>query len=225
MLEKTKEFNEFFSETYVLFRRIAAYSTYLEKLDSNYVNIGVINELRGVLYHLYGYLDEKQAAPEFMAANYIEAKEHLIRGYFDLFSAICTVLSDRITNFGEVYSIEIISEIYPLYYTVITPKLYNLFEEVSHVRTTRKIEDSPFKIIEANHAIVIELKDWYTTLVSLTEAFEKRKKLLKAKSNKDLFWKICIPLVALLLGFFLNHYVGNNTASKNNDTSIREKHR
>jgi len=225
MQDNSKEFNEFFKETYLLFRKVATYTAYLEKLDANYVNIAAINEIRGVLFHLYGYLDEKQANKEFIAANYIEAKEHLIRAYFDLFSGICTVITDIISNYGEIYSIEVITTLYPDYYTLVTPELFRLFEKISKARATRRLEVEPLSHLDEYDKIINQLKDWHTTLLSLIPAFEKKKQEIEKKkkeereeairkSNKDIYWKIGIAIATLILGFVLNHFVDFSKSQK-----------
>jgi hypothetical protein len=212
MNDKSREYNQFFSETYALFKNVTAYAVLLEKIDENQVEVASINELRGVLYHLYGYLDEKQEDDKAYSANYIEAIEHLHRAYFDLFSSICTILIEKIYNFSVVYPIEVISELYPLYFQEIIPDLYSLFEDISHVRSKRKIEGDPLKSLEKNHEIVIKLMGWYKTLTSLTDLFEKKKSQIEHKNAKeknknklDIFLRFAIPLIMFILGYLLSH--------------------
>jgi len=221
MDDKSKEFHKFFSETYLLFKKVTAYAVFLEKLDENQVDVAAINELRGVLFHLYGYLDENSDNPESFSANYIEAKEHLHRAYFDLFSTICTILIEKIYNFSEIFSIDVISAIYPSYFTEIIPGVYSLIEEISHVRTNRKIHDESLQTIEVNHEIVMKLINWQKSLTSLTNSFQEKKSLydqntakakhdeIKArkKERRDLLWRFVIPLLMLILGFLLNHLI------------------
>jgi hypothetical protein len=52
MTDISKELNEFFQETYILFEKTTQYAKLLENLGG-VVQVTYINELRSVLFHLY----------------------------------------------------------------------------------------------------------------------------------------------------------------------------
>jgi len=198
-----KEYKDFFTKTYALYKWVASYLLLLEKLDENYVNVGAINELRDIVSHLYAFIDKEQSNPESIVANHIKAKDHLERAYFDLFSALCTVLTDKITIFELKYSSQVLSEEYPNYYTHIRPVIHNLFDEEGDIRLNRDLSHIPS--MESNDEIIKELKGFHNSLIKTVPSFEAKKKLLKRKRFWRLFLTIGMPIIAVLIAYLLSN--------------------
>jgi hypothetical protein len=217
--DNTRPYNKFFEETYSLFKEVTSYALLLENIGGGKVEVTSINELRSVLYHLYAFLDNpKQDQGSHLELNYIEAKEHLYRAYYDLFTMLFSFISDNIYSYSKLYELSVINTFYPKYFTNITPELTIISEKVAHLRSDRQTNKKmPEEGIISNNGIVTILLQWYKELQSMTSAFiEAQEKInadkrsAKKKDRFDLILKISIPIIALVLGFLLNYFFIKN---------------
>lgn len=223
----SKEFNDFFHETQQLFKDITSYSLLYENLGGGTVGVTPINELRSVLFHLYSFLSvpDGSAKDRELVENYIEAKEHLYRAYYDLFMMICSFLIEDIQGYVTKYGVDVIVKVYPRYFSNVSPELIVILERISHIRTAR---DTNTKVPEAtkisNEEVITVLLQWHKELIGTTHLFVKAKELEDEKKKKemekedkskrkekiDLILKWVIPLVMLIAGFLLKDVIAKN---------------
>lgn len=203
MDDKTEEFNSFFNETYTLFKKVTSYAILLEKYGGGKVLVASINELRGVLFHLYNILDENGEQQK--TANLIEAKEHLYRSYYDLFSKICVILAEKIHSYQKKFGVETMASVFPDYYKEIFPRLNKLKQDISHVRSTREVGRGISDNNDKNHEIIIQLLDWNDSLESLTVALIEKRRVDRKKSNHNVVWVFVSSIIGAIVGAVLTY--------------------
>jgi len=194
MTDRSKEFNEFFQETYTLFEITAKYAKYLEFLGGK-VEVHYINELRSVLFHLYNYLDPSCDKTEKLEENFYGAREHLYRAYYDVFSLICVMGMKRISEYDQQFSHTILYKVCPEYFGI-ARKINNLKPIIAKIQNTKDVpteevptrrleataldtELSIFEKIERNEGYVTAIKNW------VDELDLKRKLLVEEQEAKD----------------------------------------
>lgn len=201
-------YEEFFKDTLEIFREQTTYMVLLEKY-SDKVHIGPINELRGALYHLYNFVGK----PNELKEQFIEAKEHVYRAYFDCFAMLAALLIERIQAFKTEFGIEIISAVFPDYFTRIKPEVQELILSIAKIRASRETVGTLQTNIEEirKSDVIALLLQWHTKLESLTNDFQEYKNNLKAKdvakTRKDWFLRILFlvfgTIITLLIKYFL----------------------
>jgi len=205
MPDKAREYDNFFNETYTLFKRVTSYAILLEKYGGGKVLVASINELRGVLFHLYNFLDEELSQENKQTVDYIEAKEHLFRSYYDLFSKLCAIFAEKIHGYQTRYGVEIMTSVFPDYYQIIFPGLNKLKQDISHVRSTRNMGKGISDNSDKNHAIIVQLLDWVDSLESLTLTFNKKAQAEKKKTRYIVMWMFASAIVGALIAVILTY--------------------
>lgn len=211
MNDKSKELNAFLNETYMRFGQITEYTILLEKAGGGKVHVNVINELRSVLFHLYGFLDPPdENNPEPAVKAHVDALEHLNRAYYDVWGLMSSFLIKTIRGYSSMYSFKVIHQCYPEYFTRIIPEINTLSNRIAEIRSGRKTTTQ--QVIINNDTIAIML-DWQSELASRTNVFIEHQEIEndeKSKAKKkdilDLVIKICWPIVGIILGVALNHF-------------------
>ena len=216
--DKILDYDSFFNETYPVFKEVTRFAVLLENIGGGKVEVTSINELRSTLYHLYALLDNTEGdTQDHVLKNYIEAKEHLYRAYYDLFTMLCTLFTDNLYSYSKTYDLDVIHKVYPKYFSNITPELTVIVERISNFRSIRQTNGKMSGLgFISNNEIITVLLQWFKEMQSLTNVFiemqtgiNDSKKKEKQKNRLDLVLKILIPLIALILGFLLNHFFGN----------------
>jgi hypothetical protein len=221
----SKEYNEFFNETRKLFAQVKKYTLLYENLGGGTVGVAPLNDLRGTLDHLYAFMNdfEGENNTRGIAENFIEAKEHLYRAYYDLFTMTSSYLIDEIQAYVVKYGVEVLVKVYPRYFTDVSPELIIIFERIALIRTARETNSKvPDIATITNDQVLTVLLKWHKELLGTTNLFVEAKKLEdakkekeaeaekkgKKKEKKDLILKWVIPISMLILGYFLKKYNG-----------------
>lgn len=210
MNDKSKELNAFFNETYSRFAEITEYAILLEKIGGGKVQVNVINELRSVLFHLYGFLDNPDASnPDPASKGHVDALEHLNRAYYDIFSLISAFLIKAIREYSTTYSLKVIHQVYPEYFTRIIPEINAISKRIAEIRSGRKTTKQQGV---TNSDTITVMLDWHSELVSRTNVLiefqdleDDEKHKSKKKDRIDLLLKIFLPIGGVILGVILNH--------------------
>ncbi|RYU89419.1 hypothetical protein EWM62_13920 [Mucilaginibacter terrigena] len=193
MADKSKEFHEFFQETYALFEKTTQYAKYLETLGDK-VEITYINELRSVLFHLYSYLDKAcENDDKKFEENYYGAREHLYRSYYDVFSLICVILIKKFKNYSDDFSHSVIHAVYPAYFSKIMVELAEVQKLISKIHSSKQLNEqlsseidpqltTAEKIIK-NEKITTVLMNWDVELLAYTGLFveHQQERILEEK--------------------------------------------
>lgn len=204
-------FQQFFEETYPIFEETKKYSLLIEKLGGK-VEIGPINEQRSTLFHLYRF----NGKPEEIQQHYIEAKEHLYRACYDTYVILVGILMDKIYSVKETFGVEIIVAVCPDYYNRIAPELNSLLQEIVKIRgdrlTNHDVAGKTYSVVHRERYETIRiLLEWHQQLESLMNLFVEYRDELREKerrkSNKELFIRISIAVISILITLAVEKYI------------------
>ncbi|SFA54832.1 hypothetical protein SAMN04488511_11422 [Pedobacter suwonensis] len=223
----SKEYNDFFNETHQLFTDVKSYTLLYENLGGGTVGVAPLNDIRSALDHLYSFLNVPSGAnnKRGVTENYIEAKEHLYRAYYDLFMMICSFLIDEIQAYVPKFGVEVLAKIYPKYFSHVSPELVVILERIAQIRHARQTNSKvPEAIKISNEEVITVLLQWHKELLGTTHLFveaknvedgKKQKELEKEEKTKkkeklDLILKWVIPFVMLIAGFLLKDVIAKH---------------
>lgn len=172
-----------------------------ENFDPHHsVYLSPLNELRNVLDHVMRSFNNPSKIDE----EYHEAKEHLYRAGYDAFEVLSINIGDNIVKCVEKYDVEIISIIFPYYFTDIKKHLINIKVELARVRALKKM-DSPIGITNFT-----PYQEKITELISHLKICEENIPTLQAekrrRKNKWLvnnLWGIIVGLIIGIVGLYL----------------------
>jgi hypothetical protein len=206
MKDISEKLYNFFSETYDIYIKVKKYAVLLEKVSGGKVEVASINELRGVLFHLYSYLDKPEhTKAEHITENYYDAKEHLFRAYYDVFSILTELLTEKIHSYSINYNTAVICKVCPKYYQEILPGISTFAEQIADIRSVRQNNKTPELSVIGNDEVIIILHDWFKTLQSLTPSFEKAKKEHIQEKLKGVIYQIYIPVICVIVTIILSY--------------------
>jgi hypothetical protein len=165
-----------------------------ENFDGDHdVYLSPLNELRNTLDHIMRCL----IYPNKLDNEFNEAKEHLYRAGYDAYEVLAINVGSAIVHSIEKYDTEIITSIFPNYYTDVKPALLDVKAELADTRAHKKLNPetgtksfTPYKDKIAN--LILQLRRCIEQIPHLQA--EKRKKQTKN------FWKI---LGGILIGVII----------------------
>jgi hypothetical protein len=191
---------------------------------SNDVLLSPLTEIRNSLDHIMRsliYTDKVDIELD-------EAKEHLYRAGYDAYEVLAINVAQTIVKIIEEYEVEIISSVFPKYYSEIKPNLVDIQVELGEARAHKRLNPdtgtksfTPYK--EKISTLIKQLKACQGHVPSLQS--EKRKK--RSKDRKALFIAIStgvlIGIIATILGTWAydNYFKkGESKPQTNQGTSI-----
>ena len=178
--------------------------------DERKMNIAPINQLRSALDHIFKAICNAQNEQQ-CDYQLKEAKEHLDRAGYDAFEILASIIGLKIIQSLNRYSTNTITEVFPDYYRIIKPRLIDIKESVSLLRSEQKIESE--KSFSNYFDQISELKDIdkkVTCMIpSLEEFHTKRNKESRQEYRKKykiviIGWIITglVTIIAALIGIF-----------------------
>jgi hypothetical protein len=191
-----------FNELKELYAQVKECILLAENFDPDHsVYLSPVNELRNALDHIMRSYDAGEKIDE----EYQEAKEHLYRAGYDAYEVLSINVADKIVEIVEVYPTEIISLIFPYYYTEIKKNLISIKVELANVRARKKTHENgvdisnftPYK--ERVTHLIEHLKVCEENIPSL----QNEKRTRKNRSYFNNFWGIIIGLVVGVGGLFI----------------------
>ena len=178
-----------------------------ENLDPNQNTfLGPINEFRNVLDHLIRSIDTDEHKQDY---EINEAKEHLYRAGYDCYELVVSFLGQSINSLTSKYDSEIISTIFPKYYSEIKPELLKLQIQLAKIRSEKTIDpNTKEKSFDEYILIMTQLIEFKKLIDAMIPEFENEKAKKKANSRKkvvnDVLVKAVIAGGSGLIAFLLS---------------------
>ncbi len=133
-----------------------------------------------------------------------EAKEHLYRAGYDAYEVLAINVAEKIIKIIEVYNAEVITTVFPKYYTDVKPGLIDIKVELADARAHKRLNPetgtksfTPYKDRVAN--LIKQLKVCDEHVPSLQKEKSSRKK--KAMFNTII--GVVIGVVVTIVGLYL----------------------
>lgn len=188
-----------------LYLRVKKVIIQAENFDPlKYTYIAPINELRNTLDHVMkGALCNNSTD---LKDDFVEAKVHLHRAGYDVYEIFASNLGLGIVKSVEKYSSEVISRVFPQYFTDIQPIIIEVQKELSDVRSKKNIDGNghidSFEVYEKN---IDNLIDIYKTIQSYIPILERESKRSYFKSigshTTDIIIGVIIAIIAAFFAF------------------------
>src|SRR5688572_11625691 len=103
--------------------------------DAHEVYLSPLNELRNSFDHIMRCL----IYPDKLDNEFDEAKEHLYRAGYDAYEVLAINVADAIIKKVEKYNAEVISTVFPTYYTDIRPQLIDIQVDLGDARAHKRL--------------------------------------------------------------------------------------
>lgn len=166
-----------------------------EQFDKdNDAYMGPINEFRNALDHIlravlsHENIEEENSEEEILKSVHHEigeSIEHLNRAGYDIYEILCANLTDKIIENIKGYDAELITKVFPSYYTQIKPDLIDTQKEVGLIRANKKINhENKKKNFMDYHGKLLVLID-HTKTVELQIPELEKEKLRRILDKKD----------------------------------------
>ncbi len=130
--------------------------------------------------------------------NLKHAKVHLNRAGYDVFEILSSNLGLKITKSIEKYSSEIISRVFPAYYTEYQPKLFNIQGRLIEIRNAKNVDENwdpgSFEAFEKIKDEILEIYQLIYRYIPLLEK-ERKRSLLKLICNNAI-----VIITTLIIG-------------------------
>lgn len=122
-------------DLFPLYDRVKKCIIYAEEFDPKYeFYIAPMNELRSCLDHIF----KAAAHPEDQVYELNEAREHLDRAGYDAFELLSVDLQQSMIKKLSDYQTDILTEVFPKYYSEIRPKLIEIRANIAEIRKRKK---------------------------------------------------------------------------------------
>jgi DNA repair exonuclease SbcCD ATPase subunit len=183
--------------------------------------VASLNELRSTLDHIMKAFDsEKDRAYELN-----EAKEHLNRAGYDAYEIASSNLGLEIQQLLKPFSLDVVTTVFPEYYTEIKPELTRIKSTIAEIRK-RKNENSKlpsefFKPYSIELNKLIEFKQRTESIIpSLAEVKRKHKRrAIRSFLSYLILGAVSTILAGIIAGVVLYRILPNNS---NNFESVGE---
>lgn len=148
-----------------------------EELDpERQAYIASFNEIRNTLDHIIkASLCENT---DDLASNLNQAKVHLNRAGYDTYEILASNLGLAISKAIEKYPSEIISRVFPSYYTNFQPQIINIQKKLSEIRSLKNVDENwnpgSFEIYDKNKNELVEIYKSIQGYIPLLEKERKR---------------------------------------------------
>lgn len=192
-----------------------------ENFDGDHdVYLSPLNELRNTLDHIMRCL----IYPDKLDDEFNEAKEHLYRAGYDAYEVLAINVGSAIVKSIEKYDAEIITAIFPTYYTEVKPALLDVKEELADTRAHKKLNpDTGTKSFTPYKDKVSNLIRQLRLCVAQIPHLQKEKRKKQKKSFGKFFGGILIGVVITILGAWLyDKYFKPNEKDKTPTIEIKK---
>ena len=172
-----------------------------------YTYIAPLNELRNTLDHIMKGAQCKNSTD--LGDDFVESKVHLCRAGYDVYEIFASNLGLGIVKTVEKYSSEVISRVFPQYYTDFQLQIIEIQKELSDVRSKKNIDGNgqinSFEIYEKN---IDNLLNIYKTIQSYIPILEKEKRKSAFRGIGSHLIDISIGIIIALIGALLIFKLG-----------------
>lgn len=179
-----------------------------EQLDpKNQIYLAPLNELRNALDHLMRSLHENEDP----AKEFNEAKEHIYRAGYDAYELLNINLAEGIVECVEGYDTEIISIVFPGYYTNIKPALIDIQVELADTRAHKRTD--PVSGIKTFTPYQAKVKTLYHHLKHCQEhvpSLAKEKRRRTKRKNKNFVIWIVATILTLIAASYIYDSIKNS---------------
>jgi hypothetical protein len=195
---QTSEFIDNLNEIKDLYVEVKEAIILAENFDTSAeVYLSPLNELRNSLDHIMRSI----VYPEKMGNELDEAKEHLYRAGYDAYEVMAINVATNIVNIIEDFDAEIISVVFPTYFTEIKPNLIDIKVELADTRAHKRLNPvsgtksfTPYKEKMSN--LIRQLKSCNEQIPALRALRKKRKR----KGWVNIAFAILLTVVGGALG-------------------------
>jgi hypothetical protein len=206
----------------VLYKEVKEAIILAENFDPEHdVYLSPLNELRNTLDHVMRSLsDLNQIDHEFH-----EAKEHLYRAGYDAYEVLTINVGDKIIESVEKYESDITSQIFPIYYTEIKPRLVTIKSELAKTRSEKRVNaaagiESFLSYKERTLELISHLNMCSEHIPSLETETQKKERARKNKIRSDIKTGIWIGVIAGIISTIIGLYLYDSFVKKSEPTTI-----
>lgn len=216
MNEVERKFLTLIKELFDLYKDIKSTIILAENFDNNdEIYLTLINEVRMGFDHVMRgahYLYEggdKEKIISCFEKELIDARDHLLRAGYDSCEIISMNVSKTIIEDLKGFDKDIISTIYPDYYTNIQPQLMQLKVELGEIRANREnpknsIKVETFKMTQKRAIELIEFSKKIKGLIPELVEFQKQR---KKRFWKSIWFQLLIGVILIILGIVIGLFI------------------
>ena len=172
-------------------------------------NLQPLNEFRAALDHMMriaGIEKTEEYKEKSAVDEATKLKSHLRRALFDICDMLAINYRTKIINALQDFSTEEIHHAIPTYYSEIRPRVEEISENISELRTEKRFNSIEEEETAVNDypMIIKELQGFNKAIVnsmpSLIEIHEKNVSSLKMTEQKTFIWQKILPVMSIVVG-------------------------